>query len=107
MCIHLLPSVSVASSIFTDASRTAGTDPARDPPAVTLSLVVAGMDTFGDGTEGDSAMTVSRSSADTVDRLSLPRFGFLDGLPEDATRDIGVLTISASLEARRAVSKLR
>jgi len=106
--IHLVPSVSVASSILTDASRPAGTEPALDPPAETLRRVVAGMGTFGDGTDGDSAITVSRSSVDMTDKLSfVPRFAFLDGFPEDATLDIGVLTLSASLEARRAVKRFR
>lgn len=106
--LHLVPSVSVASSILTDASRPAGTEPALEPPAETLRRVVAGMGTFGDGTDGDSAIIVSRSSVDMTDRLSfVPRFAFLDGFPEDATLDIGVLTLSASLDSRRAVKRFR
>jgi hypothetical protein len=66
------------------------------------------MGAFGDGIDGDSTIRVSRSSIDMTDKLSFaPRFAFLDGFPEDATLDIGVLTLSASLDARRAVKRFK
>lgn len=105
--IHLASTpLSVPSSILTDVSLPAPTEPARDDAFVlTLRRDGTGMWTFGDGAAGDSAAALSRSSL-TTDELSPFRLLLLrPALPFEAIRDTE-LAVSVSLEARKADSKL-
>jgi hypothetical protein len=94
--------LSEPSSIFTEASLAAGTEPALEVLVPTFNRDDAGIWTLGDGAAGDSATILSRSSADKTEALSAFRFAFLDDFAEEtAFRGTGV-AFSASLEARRA-----
>jgi hypothetical protein len=81
--------LSEPSSILTDASLTAGTEPERDvDDVVSLSRGLGGMWTFGDGAAGESATTLSLSSADMTEAVSffggLSRRDFDTGPPRGA-----------------------
>jgi len=64
---------------LTDASRAAGTDPARDAEPLINREAALGPATFGDETAGESAATLSLSSFNVATDDSAFRFAFLDG----------------------------
>jgi hypothetical protein len=97
--------LSVPSSILTDASRMAGTEPALDDDACAFKRVALGTETLGDGpAAGESAPMLSRSSVDKTELESAFRFGLRDGFVAVAARGGGAACESCSLDARKAPS---